>query len=140
MTQEWIDQFNKKCAEFMNYELITPDKRKHPDEWKHSYWEHKDKANVHTSKKVLGRDGYLSFHSDWNRIMEVVEKIQTLNKLGGIVLIQQGRCKITSRMAGDNSIYADVSLYFEKGVKGQKEAVVQAIDQFIDWYNKQKES
>jgi hypothetical protein len=60
------------------------------------------------------------FDSDWNWIMEVVEKIQTLDKLGGIVLIQQGRCKITSRMAGDNTVYADVSNYFLQGIKGHE--------------------
>ena len=63
-TQEEILDYNKRCAEFLGYELITPEMRKRPIEWSHSYWEHKDKANVHTSKKVLRRDGYLSFHSD----------------------------------------------------------------------------
>lgn len=88
---------------------------------------------------IVDNNNYLKFDSDWNRIMEVVEKIQSLNKLGGIVMIQQGRCQITSRMVGDNSIYADVSLYFEKGIKGQKEAVVKAIDEFLIWYNENKE-
>jgi len=36
--------------------------------------------------------------------MKVVEKIQTLDRLGGIVKIQQGRCTITSNMAGDSNV------------------------------------
>lgn len=81
MTQEEIKDYNRRCAEFLGYELIAPEMRKRPEQWKdNSYWEHKDKANVHTSKKVLGRDGYLSFHSDWNWIKSVLEKISSLNE------------------------------------------------------------
>lgn len=119
MTQEEILEYNKRCAEFLGFNYYNGS----------DYW----------TTKLWGGGGFSSrlllFHSDWNWIMEVVEKIQSLDRLGGIVLIKQGRCKITSRMAGDHSVYADVSHYFLKGMKGQKEAVVQAINQFLIWYN-----
>jgi hypothetical protein len=127
MTQEEFLEFNKRCAEFLGYELITPQMRKRPEEWKdNSYWEHKDKANVHTSKKVLGRDGYLAFHSDWNLIMEVVEAIEKLNYQ---VDIQNNHCLIQRSDSFDGiRVYAET----------KKEAVVQAINQFLIWYEQNK--
>ena len=133
MTQEEILDYNKRCAEFLGLKRgwwisqqkpLTDDKKQ---------WCDLDGKTFLDSKVYFDKD--LKFHSDWNWIMELVEKIQTLDRLGGIVMIQQGRCKITSRMAGDHSVYADVSLYFKKGVSGQKEAVVQAINQFLIFYN-----
>jgi len=124
MKQKEILEYNKRCAEFLGYINLTPDDKDF------DFYEKLD--------GVLGKmlePKSMKFHSDWNWIMEVVEKIQTLDKLGGIVMIQQGRCKITSRMAGDNSVYADVSHYYLHGMKKQKEAVVQAINQFLIWYN-----
>ena len=127
MTPEEVFEFNKRCAEFIGlrfdgvmyrntYEIM-------------SFFPHLDHSRYPNE---------LEFHTDWNWIMEIVEKIQTLDKRGGIVMIQQGRCMITSRMFGDHSVYADISLYFKKGVKGQKEAVVQAINKFLIWYNENK--
>lgn len=115
MTSQEILEYNKRCAEFLGMR----------------------KDSFLLTKQIEKNTGicHLRFHLDWNLIMEVVEKIQTLDKLGGIVMIQQGRCKITSRMAGDNSVYADVSHYYLHGMKKQKEAVVQAINQFLIWYN-----
>ena len=31
MNKEEILEYNKRCAEFLDYELITPNKRRHPD-------------------------------------------------------------------------------------------------------------
>jgi hypothetical protein len=134
MTQAEILEYNKRCAEFLGYELITPQMRKRPEQWKdNSYWEHKDKANVHTSKKVLGRDGYLEFHSDWNCIMEVVEAIE---KLRYLVVIQSNFCQIQEIGTKENNFkpYIIASIYGNY----KKEAVVQAINQFLIWYNENK--
>lgn len=129
-TKEEILEYNKKCAEFLGYELITPQMRKNPEQWKdNSYWEHKNKANVHTSKKVLGRDGYLSFHSDWDWIMEVVEAIEQLKFRVEITSIS---CCIYK-----NSVLKS-SFHGIKDKSSKKEAIVQAINQFLIWYNNEK--
>ena len=101
ITQEWIDQYNKKCAEFIG--------------WKSSI------ASEYYTTTMWGGCGFtpfhMKFHSDWNWIMEVVEKI---------VEIPDG-----------------VGYQFKRSIEGcfdSKQEVIQAIDQFIDWYNKQKES
>jgi tRNA G46 methylase TrmB len=125
MTQEEILKYNKRCAEFLGYELITPQMRKRPEQWNdNSYWEHKDKANVHTSKKVLGRDGYLEFHSDWNWIMNVVE---TIEKLGYEIDIFSNCVEICDT--------PDENYITEAVGKTKKEAVVQAIYEFLKFYN-----
>lgn len=120
MTQQEILEYNKRCVEFLGWRKTHPNIK-----------------NWHIYITLIGSISYdkMLFHSDWNWIMEVVEKIQTLDKLGGIVMIQQGRCRITSRMAGDNTVYADVSYYYLHGMRKQKEAVVQAIHQYLIWYN-----
>lgn len=138
MTQEEIFDYNKRCAEFLGAIYAE-----HGEAWAFGNPKNIGSKMFHgvMYHNVIQAERFekeLKFHSDWNWIMEVVEKIESLDKLGGIVMIQQGRCKITSIMAGDHSVYADVSLYFTKGMKGQKEAVVEAINQFLIWYNTQK--
>ena len=152
MTNEEIQEFNKRCAEFLGWKQSQ--KYEQFNDY-HGIWEkendgiwYKEEDIINDSSKYFeikvndkGLHNYhyiLRFNSDWNWIMEIVEKIQTLDKLGGIVTIQQGGCKITSRMAGDSSVYANVSNYFLQGMKGQKEAVVDAINQFLIWYNDAK--
>jgi hypothetical protein len=136
MTQEEIQEYNKRCAEFLGwYKVINTQPfieifSKNEIEWLSEYRSYRTYTGKYQFSIKLCK-----FHSDWNWIMEVVERIQTLDRLGGIVEIKQARCKITSCMAGDNSIYADVSNYFKYGIKGQKEAVVQAINQFLIFYN-----
>jgi len=96
MTQEWITQFNKKCAEFVGEEITT-------------YF-------VESQMDLIGSNA-LQFHSDWNWIMEVIQEI---------IKIPDG-----------------IGYQFKRSIEGcfdSKEEVIQAIDQFIDWYNKQKES
>lgn len=134
MTQEWIEQYNRKCAEFMGYELITPEMRKNPEKWNTSYWEHKDKDNIHTALKVLGSHGYLSYHSDWNWIMKVVEKIESLENI--YFQIEEKSCYVydISKFS-----YERMDSFIQQDANTKKEAVIRAIDQFIDWYNKQKE-
>ena len=63
----------------------------------------------------------LKFHSDWNWIMEVVEAIE---KLGHTVDIWNNVCVIP---------------HLKKSIgESKKEAVVEAINQFLIWYNNEK--
>ena len=96
MTQEWITQYNKKCAEFLGEEITT-------------YF-------IETQMDLIGSNA-LQFHSDWNWIMEILAKMKLL------VCEAEFTYRVGLHLTGL-----------------QKEAVIEAIDQFIDWYNKQKES
>ena len=136
MTSQEILEYNKRCAEFLGLQKETRFFNLKTGSYVKKDTDECDSEPIALYVKNKKAVPDLKFHSDWNWIMEVVEKIQTLDRLGGIVMIQQGRCKITSRMAGDHSVYADVSNYYLQGMKGQKEAVVEAINQFLIWYNK----
>lgn len=127
MTQEWIDQFNKKCAEFLGYVNTTP----------------ADKDfNIYKNEKgmIIGNKIYtmletmsMKFHSDWNWIMEVVEAIE---KLGYWVCIQNTYIGFGNK--NDENAFLNYSFSSFRTTK--REAVIQAIDQFIDWHNEQKKA
>ena len=80
----------------------------------------------------------LKYHSSWDWLMPVVEKIESTDPLGGIVMIQQGMCRITSRMLGDNSIKASNDNYFLLGVKGKLLSTYKSVVEYIKWYNENK--
>lgn len=107
MKQEWIDQYNKKCAEFLG--------------WKHS------EGTEYYTTMMWGGCGFTPFHmkfnSDWNWIMEVVEKINSF---------QFGESDYS--LQGINIKF----LIHSRIGKSSKKSVIESIDQFIDWYNKQK--
>jgi len=116
---------NKLIAEFMGWTY-------HPETSTHGMrdntWEYKPHYYHHS----------LLFHSSWDWLMPVVEKIESLDELGGIVTIKQGLCIIESRMLGDKSVYAKVNHYFLQGVKGKQQATHEAVVEFIKWYNQNK--
>ena len=107
-------EFNELCAEFIGG-VYDSDNTK--------YWFY---LPVEWNGVFAPTTSDLKFHSDWNWIMEVWEKIKlipnfdhfyTTIKLGAM------RNMICSRFWGNDS----------------KEAVVQAIWQFLNWYNEQKQ-
>ena len=77
----------------------------------------------------------LKYHCSWDWLMPVVEKIEELSSLGGIVTIVQGQCRITSRMAGDHTVMANKSHYITMGTKGKLLATYEAVVEFVKWYN-----
>lgn len=129
---------NKIIAEFMGYVYTDGDfKVPHSDktsnsnfrEWCPTYWD-----------DVLDSGGYLvapcnlMFHSDWNWLMEVVEKIESLQYQNNNdvfkVVIDYGMCTIYN-MINDLEVIVNVS-------KSTKiEAVYNACLEFINWYNEQ---
>jgi predicted phosphohydrolase len=72
------------------------------------------------------RDENLNFASDWNWIMEVVEKIEDIYRIQPIQ-IAGTRCLIHTNHT------------FNVYRSSKKEAVVQAIWEFLNWYNKNKQ-
>lgn len=111
LTKEWIDQFNKKCADFLNWGIIST----------------KSGELLYKNSRTLSEYyiHMLRFHSDWNWIMEVVEAIQNTTN----PKTQEDTTHLTLRL----NIQANLG-------RVNKSKTIQAIDQFIDWYNKQKES
>ena len=73
---------------------------------------------------------YSKYHSDWNWLMEVVEKIESL---GFDFAIYTGSS--VSIINTDNTPFKEV---VSEGCKNKKEAVYNACLQFIKWYNKHK--
>jgi hypothetical protein len=104
---------NKIIAEFMGYKI-----QKNPTErffGKHS----------HPITKVWIKE--LSFNSDWNWLMEVVEKIENYNDGCTLFIIEDERSHI------------DTQNGFEIDSVGhtKKESVYNACVEFIKWYNLQ---
>lgn len=140
MIREKILEYNKRCAEFLNWEF---------DELSESYQtpflklvEPQAFGDEQFSSKL--RIYELDFDSDWNWIMEVVEAIET--KFLKYTL--QWEYDDREEFAEDGKYKAYwFTLYPKDEIcgwltdlrhKSRKEAVVQAINQFLIWYNKNK--
>ena len=139
MTPEEITQGNKLIAEFMHYKMNEDGYYLIPYELPqfrgsdHGEW--CSATNHHWEIHLQN----LMYDFSWNWLMPVVEKIESLDKLGGIVTIIQGQCKIVSRALGDNTVYANKSNYMLMGVKGKLLSTWEAVIGFIKWYNEQKD-
>jgi hypothetical protein len=125
MTQEEILEYNKKCAEFLEMEFEI-----HSNTWRYKDW-------ITTQ---------LLFHLDWNWIMEVVEAIEKLgyqlditgNEIGISSNIMSMRNIPTGgTMNSYNEKYYPTIISVTEEEYSKKEAVVQAINQFLIWRNEQ---
>ena len=89
LTQEWITQFNKKCAEFLGASITEKDNEWYVTTWKKDLdviricniemWGTKEETYSKLLSSILNTSygEWGKFHSDWNWIMEVVEKIES---------------------------------------------------------------
>lgn len=122
MTEEEILEYNKRCAEFLKMEYEN-----HSNTWRY-------KNEIATQ---------LLFHSDWNWIHEVIEAIEKLydhpNKEINVD-IKPGQIEIFQRPYRlENNDYQEIIYLGDGYINGsKKEAVVEAINQFLIWYNKNK--
>jgi len=120
MTQGWIDNFHRKTINFLGgFELIED------FEGKERYIE------TATGNTWLLEE--MDFYNDWNWIMEVVNKIECLENI--YFQIEEKSCYVYDISKFTNE---RMDSFIQQDGKTKKEAVIQAIDQFIDWYNKQK--
>lgn len=124
-------EFNRLCAEFIGLECHEPS----------GYW---------TLPTFMDGDGWtmtdMKFHSDWNWIMEVVEKIEITYPKYTLQWEYDTREEFSDR-GGKYKAYwftiytKDEILDYLKDERKptRKEAVVQAIWQFLNLYNEQKQ-
>ena len=82
---------------------------------------------LYIKDKVVKSIGQLDFHSDWNWLMQVVEKIESL---GYRVTIVRHICRI--------DLTEEIKLIISEDIK-KIEAVYTACLEFIKWYNKQNQ-
>ena len=125
MTQEEILDYNKLCAEFLGSEL--------KNDGQYNYWTY-DHLGFNLMK-ISGSawiSGNFEFHSDWNWIMEVVEAIEKLDDF--YVQIEENACYIYDISKFDNE-QTNAFIKVDINTTSKKEAVVQAINQFLIWYN-----
>jgi len=104
---------NKLMAEFLGYS------QPHPEYPQSTYWYKQGKPPI----------TILRFDTDWNWLMEVVDKINNYNN---IFSINENKVIIT------NNEKNEVILIVISG--SMKEAVYNACIQFIQWYNQNKTS
>lgn len=136
MTQQEILEYNKRCAKFLGIELSEL----HKNEFETLIdrytplcaWSNASFAIDEDPSKTIW--DYLKFHLDWNWIMELVEAIE---KLGAEYCLGNKYFSISYTLSEGNW-YAEETIV--KSNIETKEAVVQAINQFLIWYEKQKES
>lgn len=105
------EEYNKMCAEFLGYINLTPDDKDF------DFYEHPTQPLIIDKCifKMLEPKSML-FHSDWNWIMEIVEKIKSIN------------LKLSVE-------YDEVMTLF---ITTPKQIVVQVIWEFLNWYNENK--
>jgi hypothetical protein len=112
-------EYNKRCAEFIGHKIDFGFKK----DGVLFYGEH-----VSLSK--------LKFHSDWNWIMEVVEKIIKTKIGDGIETVEYPFLRTFGMISSETN---DLMVRFNGFTLHQaptlKDAAVQAINDFLIWYN-----
>ena len=116
------EEYNKLCAEFCGYIVVPAG----------------DKP-IGSIKRPLISEAFIHYDEDWNWIMEIVDTIP--QKVQGInVSIHPNSCLITDTgVRGKYSLNASKNIVMITDAQNRKEAVIQAIWEFLNWYNEQKQ-
>jgi hypothetical protein len=128
-----IKRFNQLCAEFLGYINTTPTE---PD---FSIYENRNGFVIDERQYTLLETMSMKFHSDWNWIMQVVDKIEGLKEGEEVehnwyVTIGEGNyCRI---FTDEFKTFQDEIIV--DNANSKKEAVVLAIWEFLQWYNQNK--
>lgn len=117
MTQEEILDYNKRCAEFLNAKY-------EPESHRYVFQKQLTDTEYTLRKSTRHHREQMCFHSDWNWIMEVVEAIEQLENVR--VKMLQNSCDI---------FVIDKDKFITVTKTSKQEAVVEAINQFLIWYN-----
>jgi hypothetical protein len=108
---------NELIAVFMDYKL------------ENGYWV---ATTSHEDDTFLGK--HLLFHRSWDWLMPVIEKIETIDRLGGVVTITQNHCKIFSRMLGDKTVMSNRGQCYQEA-NTKLSNTYEAVVEYIKWYN-----
>lgn len=148
MTQEQINEFNIKCAEFMGWQRLTEEEQIDFLCCKDLSKVRPDLIPIFKSEDSIYWIDTLEFHSDWNKLHMVIDKIESLderhkhyewydidnelrnNFMSYSVDIEQNQCFIWENLELDPATCMGKSRANTK-----KEAVIDAINQFLDKYN-----
>lgn len=126
MKQQEILEYNKRCAEFLTIkEELKNELSAYPLQEYSSLCSYANSAFISDKEDNPSNTvwDYCEFHSDWNWIMEVVNAINKTQN---------------PRKSGDtthSTLKREVQALLGKAAK---EAVVQAINQFLIWYEQNK--
>ena len=127
MTQQETLEYNKRCAEFLGMHIsVDPADGYDTGTW----YKPSDIEGEVIPSPVL-------FHSDWNWIMEVKEKICQLD------IIDEFNTLYDSVAKGYHCVLLPTYKntfdgFYTKVINTEKEAVVKAINQFLIWYEQNK--
>lgn len=129
MTQEELLEFNKLCAEFLGAKNLGKLGYSNLESYEHDLfirteWSNKYQDNIETDVMVLSS---MSFHSDWNWIFEVVEAIE---KLG---YYTKNECIRNINYFNIYELENNEATFYGTD-NSKKEAVVEAINQFLIWH------
>lgn len=104
---------NKLLAEFLGLvESIIPNK----------YWTEKSSEGF-----GMGQLTELKFHSDWNWLMQVAEKIESYNYGATLFIIEDERCHVNTQNGFEIDSVGHTKI----------EAVYNACVEFVKWYDNQ---
>jgi len=141
--EQKIIESNSLIAEFMEAipEQWYPESKMYKQSGKHYSF---PRSTEYPDNKRFHSDNLLKYHTDWNWLMQVVEKIETLydnndGKYG--VYISSNCCNIQgtnlAKALIPDSLYKNV--YFDQVYTEKKiESVYNAVVNFINYYNKRE--
>lgn len=146
MKQFNLPEYNRMCAEFLKYGIPITDKD-------FCFYEHPKYDEKSVIPKLIEANFEKRFTEDWNWIMEVVDKIELLPDLYGrkdcryvvdittdALIDNKHTVTITHSVysrspKGNTPIYKQERKVTVYRHANKKEAVVQAIWEFLNWYN-----
>jgi len=129
MTEDEKKKFNQDCAELLGFKCSVNEQYELPNMM--VFPPTKNSNLCHSAKVCCVED--MQFDSDWNWIMEVVEGISELDVVASF---QIENPTIYIWASSEESTFKDIQVDIFN--KTTKEAVVQAIKEFFDWYNNNK--
>lgn len=137
-----MTNFNKRCAEFLGYKVIT----EKPYDGAITVQEGCNNPSF-LHDRMIEESWYVypEFDSDWNWIMEVVEKIENTNRQSHLDYYEIKICKncidvrysmgIVKRYTFSNDYLEQAISDKRKHFVTKKEATINAINEFLIWYD-----
>lgn len=141
MTKQEVFEYNKRCALFLGWKETT---EQFQIDWVGCKTKERldrlDNAYIPILEKngdvIFSDFSVMDFTNNWNWIMEVVDAIEKSNKYK-VTIGSDDWVKISTRFLHISSDFVDIVHLCSSTTK--KEAVVQAIDYFLKFYNENLE-